>query len=501
MRRLGRHVVFSKVVCGGVLAAAACKGETEGAGTTTQTERAVTAGAVDLLDAPIPSDAVGLFAVRSTTDAIGWIRFMSPYAPMTDAEVEAMRRELDELFRKRIGMSLTEVQGATFVVRPGPKGEDPRVAAFIHGAKGDAVTGDKVGEHMGRDIVKLPGDEDIFAAAADGGLVLGFETPESLHSMLEVVAGNAPRLADVDGPFSKMLVPHRNGSFVFALDAGALTPEERAEVDERGVQRSVLAMADGALFWRCEGDADRLREFGREIEGWVAMGAMGVRMQSDDVDDMELLEAAGMIIGRHQADAFQRVIKPQMVDGGLELRLQMGALDAGIAAAVLGIGAAVAIPALSKYMRRAKASEARIQVAKLFDAVGAMALAHPRFQCPSNGDPAGTVGPTPPLSFDCNAGPGGRCVPTDAAPSVGEYPSSAWTLDPVWSALNYRLDDAHYFHMGYEWTNDETGCEFTVRAQGDLNGDGNFSLYERSGRVDANGLSSAEGLHIEGELE
>ena len=106
-----------------------------------------------------------------------------------------------------------------------------------------------------------------------------------------------------------------------------------------------------------------------------------------------------------------------------------------IVVAILGILAAIAIPALTKYMRRSKTSEARIQIAKIFDAAvayfneehverGAVGLIgnggaitdQAPHRCPHQAaEPTGPseAGVTPAIGFNCNLGPGGRCVPRE----------------------------------------------------------------------------------------
>jgi type IV pilus assembly protein PilA len=180
--------------------------------------------------------------------------------------------------------------------------------------------------------------------------------------------------------------------------------------------------------------------------------------------------------------------------------------------------------AFTGYMNRSKTSEARVQIAKMFDAAsayfdeehvsradvaiigagGALAELAPH-QCPNDGSSTGESGVTPPLSVDCSKGPGGRCTPVAGEPSgPGEYSASAWTDAKVWNALNFQQETPHYFHYNFRWSNQGTGfgsCQFTAQAFGDLDGDGVFSTYERAGAADQNGVNAAAGLYIDRELE
>lgn len=200
-----------------------------------------------------------------------------------------------------------------------------------------------------------------------------------------------------------------------------------------------------------------------------------------------------------------------------------------IVVAILGILAAIAIPALTKYMRRSKTSEARVNLAKMFDASSAYfneehvdrgavqvisggglisnAASH---RCPHPpGVPAGaTVGPTPALATDCNLGPGGHCVPAVGGGAPGYYEMDEWTneLTGMWNALNFQMEQAHYFHYAYISNNIQlTGfgqCQFTAQAFADLDADTTlFSTYERAGAADQQGVNAAAGLYIDQEVE
>ncbi len=198
-----------------------------------------------------------------------------------------------------------------------------------------------------------------------------------------------------------------------------------------------------------------------------------------------------------------------------------------IVVAILGILAAIAIPALTKYMRRSKTSEARVQLSKMFDASsaffneehvdrgqvallgngGAIAQLAPH-RCPY--DTASPTGPTqaqitPALADDCNLGPGGRCVPAPGGGGAGYYDMALWSNNNTWNGLNFQMEQGHYFHYNFVATNAATGfgnCQFTAQAFGDLDGDLTlFSTYERSGAADQFGVNGAAGLYIDQEVE
>ncbi|MCH9687388.1 MAG: hypothetical protein K0V04_38495 [Deltaproteobacteria bacterium] len=180
--------------------------------------------------------------------------------------------------------------------------------------------------------------------------------------------------------------------------------------------------------------------------------------------------------------------------------------------------------AFGKYTSRSKTSEARVNIAKMFDAAsayfneehverGAVAAiggggtlsGYAPHRCPSDGKPEGSSGVVPPLSVECAKGPGGRCVPAMGPQTEpGYYDMSLWTDNPVFNGLNFMQEQAHYFHYEFRWKNAPTGfgeCQFTAQAFADLDDDGVFSTYERSGAADKNGVNAAAGLYIDREIE
>jgi type IV pilus assembly protein PilA len=196
-----------------------------------------------------------------------------------------------------------------------------------------------------------------------------------------------------------------------------------------------------------------------------------------------------------------------------------------IVVAILGILAVVAIPALQKYMRRAKTAEAKVQLAKMFDGTSAYYKAEhgqrgatgfiseggtvqdlaPHL-CPHpEGSPqGGEAGITPALSVNCNEGPGGRCIPAVGGGGAGYYDMDGWIIIIIWTKLMFMMETGHYFHYNYIAANETTGygrCQFTSQAFADLDDDGLLSTFERSGACDRQGCNGAIGLYMDNEVE
>ena len=195
-----------------------------------------------------------------------------------------------------------------------------------------------------------------------------------------------------------------------------------------------------------------------------------------------------------------------------------------IVVAILGILAAVAIPALTKYMRRTKTAEARVNLAKMFDGTVAFFTAEhvdrgdveligtganisdlAPHRCPfeaGQGIGQTTAGNTPSLAVNCGAGPGARCVPGAAGP--GGYPLTEWGNSSLWNGMGFQMDQAHFFHYNFVASNAASGygqCQFTSQAFADLDNDGLLSTFERTGAADENGINAAAGLYIDRDVE
>jgi type IV pilus assembly protein PilA len=161
----------------------------------------------------------------------------------------------------------------------------------------------------------------------------------------------------------------------------------------------------------------------------------------------------------HQMKSLAAQVRPKVSGNRLTIEAPLDFSASGMVyVAVVGVLAAVAIPAFMKYMKKSKSSEARGMLMKLRAGVEDHLLA--------NGSLPPPAGPTPPLGACCRAGGDeGTCAP-DAA---------AWD-NPTWRAFHFSIDDPHRY--SYEFAAD--GDRYLLKAYGDLDCDGTYSTFTLS---------------------
>ena len=133
-----------------------------------------------------------------------------------------------------------------------------------------------------------------------------------------------------------------------------------------------------------------------------------------------------------------------------------------IVVAIIGILAAVAIPAFMDYMKRSKKTEASLQLNKL-------GKNSKRVYAENSTYVVGTAGPTPakPGTGGCCGGPNNKCA---AVPAT-------FAADATWKALDFEIDEPTLFYYGYTGT----AAAFTATATGDLDCDTTEIVYTLTG--------------------
>lgn len=153
-----------------------------------------------------------------------------------------------------------------------------------------------------------------------------------------------------------------------------------------------------------------------------------------------------------------------------------------IVVAIIGILAAIAIPAFTRYVKKSRTAEAVGHLNKMwsgsityymsdFTTIGdnAVAIALPK-QFPG---PAGAYEQDP----DCCGQSGGRCPGG----------SAVWASDPVWVALKFALADPHSYIPSYQGSGTGPESKFTASAWGNLNCDSVLSQFRRDGYITSGG--------------
>lgn len=159
-----------------------------------------------------------------------------------------------------------------------------------------------------------------------------------------------------------------------------------------------------------------------------------------------------------------------------------------IVVAIIGILAAVAIPAFLKYIKKSKTAEAGLNLRKIYD--GEIA-----YYQEETVDISGSVIDKQfvgaPVSGDA----------TPAFPPGINKQTGDWD-DAGWRALKFGADSPVQFCYTTEATGTSTDSSFTAYAYGDLDGDGATSLFQRVGSIDSGGeISGGAGLYKSNELE
>lgn len=157
-----------------------------------------------------------------------------------------------------------------------------------------------------------------------------------------------------------------------------------------------------------------------------------------------------------------------------------------IVVAILGILAAVAIPAFLKYIKRSKTSEATMNVRKLYDgSVAYFSSEH----VDSGGD---IIAAQFPIS---------AALHPATSPGATKVEVNDWDTLSTFEALQFSVADPLYFQYQYDSAGTENASVFTASAFGNLDGDSEFSTFVRFGSVFQMEVRGSSGLYISNELE
>jgi type IV pilus assembly protein PilA len=167
-----------------------------------------------------------------------------------------------------------------------------------------------------------------------------------------------------------------------------------------------------------------------------------------------------------------------------------------IVVAIIGILAAVAIPAFMKYMRKAKTVEATQGIKKIYDGARTYFLEENAARGVNSGNATARQFPDDatesPAIGSCCGQSADRCPPTPAN----------WT-GAAWSALKFSMEEAHYYSYTFDSDGTDATSQFTARARGDLDCDADYSTFEMAADINTadNSVRAGTGVFKNKELE
>jgi prepilin-type N-terminal cleavage/methylation domain-containing protein len=169
------------------------------------------------------------------------------------------------------------------------------------------------------------------------------------------------------------------------------------------------------------------------------------------------------------------------------LRAGFTLLELMVVVAIIGVLAAVAIPAFTKFVRRSRNTEVLMNLRVIFNSSATYLLQ----------EGATSAGAMRDKQFPVSA------PPTPALSSLGSTPvlTSTWNTNPTWVALQFGLSDPHYFAYQYDSSGINTSASFTVSGYSNMDNDTVFATFVRFGTVSAMEVEGTPGLYQANDLE
>lgn len=398
-------------------------------------------------------------------------------------------REVSTFLTDSLGVDLTRASGiAAFATSLDLERAPTAAVVFRLAQPPTALTLPASGNADGVTLHRL--GEGMVAAVLKRGVVLGEES--EVRAAIAVDQGREPPSTTAAG-LGKLL-----GADVDEVDFAVAVTGEVPAVRKLGVDEALLAIRHaGQISLHAQGDHNQLLALQGIVQGGLqtAVNEMD-RERANAKASKSPIEGVGAIVAYHQVLKLKRELQPKVEGSELTMTYELPSPDdttasmTMMAPAVIGVLAAVAIPAFMKYTRRSKTVEATMNIRKLYDSAvvyyesehaDANGLLLPR-QFPPSTD-------WTPAESPCKY-PGQK------------YPVRAdiWHL-PTWEALNFAIDDPSYYSYKFESSGTGEGASFTASARGDLDCDGVYSLFQRVGFIQNGNVTGGAGLYTMNEIE
>ncbi len=421
-----RNLVF--LLAAGAAVAACSGGDRE--------EAAHRSGAPSVdIPAAVPADAAALAVVQPP----GTLRKLwrtGLLGELDPERAEALDDELEGYIEQEYGVVIGDVSSGFVYVLP-----DEVIPSFAFGVSGihGEPAAPQAGDHGGVPLYAAPDMEAVFAVQ-DDLLLVGDE--RAVTAGLDVATGEAEPLSE-DSELGRLVAEDIGEAYLSLAAVPDVIPDPEVQMmsEQFGVRAAALSIGSGTLAVIARGDDDGLDDLASLIEVGLSQGVSMAKREKDAVvADGLPEEAIGAILAIHHFEALAAEIEPTVADGKLEIAVEIEAGNPALLVGVVGIGAALAVPAFLDYQERAKAAEAEATMRSMVDLVRMYHAEHGELP------PSAPLTPANPLAC-C-----GGCEPDP----------EAWSGEG-WQALGFEMLMDHRFSYGYERVDDDA---FTIRAGG-----------------------------------
>ena len=369
-----------------------------------------------------------------------------------------MRAELRRYLVEHVGVDLSAVDGVV-VYASTLDGKSLGIFAHIAHTGSAQLKEREVGRHGDVPMVKL--NKELRAAVLPDGVVMGMENE------VKAAIDRAPAAPGSVLPLLERL----DGDVLLAarlVSTGA--QEVDSAVQQYGLHNvTVTYDASRLLTVRVEGDAQRLPallDLIRLGENLALTGASGYKAQALSG---KVVEGAMAIMAEHEVRRLFAEIEPRLEGNALVSRYRMPA--SGGAFYLVGMGAAVAVPGFTKYLRTARASEAEINLRAMASALEA---------CTGKCQAQLTSAPWTPGPSCCGQ-PKNLCAS-----------SAADWEHPTWKALQFSPEGPLSYRYRVVKTGKGKKASFSLQAQGDLECNGTLTEFSLVAHPAAKGTWALE---------
>jgi type IV pilus assembly protein PilA len=418
---------------------------------------------------------------------------------LPEEQQKVLEEKLFAYHLQKLGFALKDFN--RMVVFVGPTGDVGVIAEADIEIAPEKVSGEVVEGHTLLNLIPEPSAKLFLIEGYGVGLYVAQAVPLDIYLKLVNERGDKDRMADF-APFVDRIASNPAAWFAMAMDfahpiVAIAWPED---LPVKRPDKALVQFVNRGLVLEVEGSTESLDS----MEAMVKLGKSQVEVALAEVkaqmDTLDVAAGTAVIIGDAYFEPVFQKLAPKR--SGNSMRMEM-TLDVWGGAPVIGILAAVAIPAFLKYIKRAKVSEAIENLEKIRRGAE-------DYFCTPKVSETGEMLPRqfPPMQLVVPSG--GSCCAAFGGPDTDgndacDADSSRFDT-PTWKALKFQIVDKHFFTYEFK-SNGKTGndAEFEAIAYGDLDCDGVRSTFVQQGvgRVEGDDCSVyfGQGLYIENETE